>query len=203
MRMDNIMSEEQEEIKKHWTDVTPGWILKYEEAFLQALASTLKDGSVAINIGGGAGTSSSAILRGTKDLEKFFLYSVDLEECEKEIETLIDQELLAPMRVSQVVMPSNEFPRSRGYEGGDVDLVFVDGSHKKETVFEDLELYSAILKEGGLLVCHDYEDPRQKGVTEAIHEWIFENPEWIRIGRVNYTIAFMKTDNLEWAKGRI
>jgi hypothetical protein len=58
------------------------------------------------------------------------------------------------------------------------------------------------------MVCHDFEDPRQKGVTRAIKRHFFYKgaswKNWLQIGRVLYTIAFMKPDgDMDWTKGRI
>lgn len=51
------------------------------------------------------------------------------------------------------------------------DIIFIDGSHDRESVAADAEAASRLLKPDGLLVFHDYQanDP---GVTEAIDEFI-------------------------------
>lgn len=50
------------------------------------------------------------------------------------------------------------------------DLAFVDASHDYESAARDAELAAAVLKPGGLLVFHDYLDPKDPGVTRAVDE---------------------------------
>lgn len=51
------------------------------------------------------------------------------------------------------------------------DLIFIDGSHDRESVAADAEGAARLLKPGGLLVFHDYgqNDP---GVTEAVDDYL-------------------------------
>lgn len=49
------------------------------------------------------------------------------------------------------------------------DLVFIDGSHDRESVAADAEAATALLRPGGLLVFHDYGGP-DAGVTAAVDE---------------------------------
>lgn len=191
---------------EHWMDTTPGWILPYEEAFLQSLACTLREGARAVNIGGGAGSSSAAILRGTCQLENFALASVDLVECPEEKEYLKEAGLWDISRVIQVVEDSVEFGKRQ--ETPILDLVFVDGSHEEKHVLADIKTFARLMKPGGLLVVHDYEDPSQPQVTRAVNRWLNYKrgggKEWIEIGKVLYTLALMKpTKDMEWAKERL
>ena len=194
---------------KKWYELTPGGIILYEEAFLQSLASTLPENCRIINIGGAAGTSTAAILRGVSHLESAFVLSIDIKDCPEEIETLKKQGLPYEYpRFEQKIGDSLSVAdglaeRTRKKLMGEIDLVFVDGTHSYEGVYLDLIAYSELLKPGGLLVCHDYEDPRQEGVTTAINDWRKEN-DWLVIGRVLYTIAFMKPGgDPAWTNGRI
>ena len=183
-----------------WFDNTPGWILLYEEAFLEALARTLPENSAIVNIGSAVGTSSSAILRGVQHLDNAILYSVDIEDCPKEVETLKEQGLYDETRFMQVQMDSVEFSKKCQNE---LDMVFVDGSHNYKGTLADLETYAPLLKPGGLMVCHDYADPRQKEVTKAVDEWN-QHWGWFFVGRVLYTLAYKKYGGgSEWHKGRL
>jgi len=51
------------------------------------------------------------------------------------------------------------------------DLVFVDGSHDRESVLADARAALEVLKPGGLLVFHDY-GALDVGVTEAVDEFV-------------------------------
>jgi predicted O-methyltransferase YrrM len=53
------------------------------------------------------------------------------------------------------------------------DLVFIDGSHDRESVLRDADLaVRHVLKPGGVLVFHDYRSSQDPGVTEAVDELI-------------------------------
>lgn len=195
---------------KKWYELTPGWIILYEEAFLQSLASTLPENCRVINIGGAVGTSTAAILRGVEHLGNAFVLSIDIKDCPEEIETLKKQGLPYEYpRFEQKISDSLNVAEGLAERiekklMGEIDMVFVDGSHSYEGVYLDLIDYSKILKPGGLLVCHDYEDPRQGEVTAAINQWQKEAGWWLVIGRVLYTIAFMKPGgDPAWTNGRV
>jgi hypothetical protein len=59
------------------------------------------------------------------------------------------------------------------------DLVFIDGSHDKESVLRDADLATATLKPGGLLAFHDYAD-KDKGVREAVDSLIASGAHLLR-----------------------
>ncbi len=188
-----------------WFNNTPGWILLYEEAFLEALARTLPENSKIINIGSAVGTSASAIMRGVQHLDNVQLVSIDIEDCPQELEMLKARDLYHEDRFFQVQADSVASAREIDYE---LDMVFVDGSHSYEGTLADLEAYAPLLKSGGLMVCHDFGDPRQIECSKAIDAWRLKNlgnlVSWFMIGHVLYTIAFKKPGgDAEWTKGRI
>lgn len=69
------------------------------------------------------------------------------------------------------------------------DLVFIDGSHDRESVRRDAELASACLRPGGTLAFHDYGDI-DWGVTEAVDEFVSQ-PGAAILGRVG-TLAVVR-----------
>lgn len=185
-----------------WYDVTPGWILLYEESLLQSLANTLSEEAMVVNIGAGPGTSTAAILRGLLHLERANLLSIDVEYNKDEIATLEEQGLYDTEKYTFFKGRSDEAVKNLE---ANLDMVFVDGEHSYTAVFNDLKSYSELIKPGGLLICHDYKDPRQVEVTKAIDDWRqeFENG-WTCIGRILYTIVFMKEGgDTAWTKGRL
>lgn len=50
------------------------------------------------------------------------------------------------------------------------DLIFIDGSHDYESVKADAEAALLVLRDGGLLVFHDYQSTADPGVTQAVDE---------------------------------
>lgn len=70
------------------------------------------------------------------------------------------------------------------------DLVFIDGSHDRESVLADAERAASVLKPGGLLAFHDYgQASKDFGVTEAVDQLIAGGA--VLIGRVG-TIAVVR-----------
>lgn len=181
-----------------WKETTPGWLLLYEESFLHSLALTLPANANCINIGAGAGTSSCALVRAGAAVASI---DIDAKMFYAERDSMERQHLPLP-KLFQILKPSHDV--AKDFVGESADLVFVDGLHSFDGVAKDLELYTPKIKPGGILVCHDYGDKRQKEVTRAIKAWIKNNPDWIKIGQVLYMIAFRKPGGDEsWKNGRL
>lgn len=188
-----------------WVDKSPGWILLYEEAFLEGLARTLPNRARVVNIGAGVGTSSGALLRGARDAGKLQLLSVDLDAAilAREREYLEEQGLWHDDRIRQYLGTSDDAFEHISDDNLQLSLVFIDGSHEGAQVLKDIQNYTSLLAPGGLLSCHDYGDPRQRSVTDAINEWHGES-KWFVLGRAIFTVAFLKPGgDLTWTKGRI
>jgi predicted O-methyltransferase YrrM len=68
--------------------------------------------------------------------------------------------------------PSTIAEAKRLLAGRPVDLLFIDGDHTYEGVKEDWEMYSPLVRSGGLIVFHDvagnYEDTQVKRFWDEI-----------------------------------
>jgi predicted O-methyltransferase YrrM len=53
-----------------------------------------------------------------------------------------------------------------------VDMVFIDGDHRYETVLRDIRKAWKLLRPNGLLCGHDYEHPGWPGVKKAVDELV-------------------------------
>jgi len=51
------------------------------------------------------------------------------------------------------------------------DLVWIDGDHEAPSVAHDVGLARLLLRPGGTLVCHDYDEATCPGVRQALDEW--------------------------------
>lgn len=181
-----------------WKETTPAWLLMYEESFLYSLALTLPPNANCINIGAGAGTSSCALIRAGAGVASI---DIDPKMFYAERES-IERQKLPLTKLFQILKPSEDAAKS--FVNDSADLVFIDGVHSFEGVSKDLELYAPKLKPGGLLVCHDFNDPRQKEVTRAIKAWAKIHKTWTKIGQVLYVVAFRKPGGDEtWRNGRL
>ena len=48
------------------------------------------------------------------------------------------------------------------------DFVFIDGCHDAPVVEQDIRAYLPLVREGGILAGHDYNDPKWPGINKAI-----------------------------------
>ena len=71
-------------------------------------------------------------------------------------------------KVEQLYGDSKQFDDSPRH--GKYDLVFVDGSHAYSYVASDTAKAISMLAPGGLMLWHDYGDPRVRGVYHALNE---------------------------------
>ena len=56
-----------------------------------------------------------------------------------------------------------------------VDFVFLDGGHNYETVLNDLNLCTEVIKKDGTILCDDYDLSFAPGVKKAIDEYVKNN----------------------------
>tara|TARA_Y100000590_G_scaffold188434_1_gene214754 strand:+ start:4690 stop:5310 length:621 start_codon:yes stop_codon:yes gene_type:complete len=54
------------------------------------------------------------------------------------------------------------------------DYVFLDGGHKYETVKQDLNNLARVIREGGIVLCDDYNLTYAPGVKKAIDEFVLK-----------------------------
>lgn len=55
---------------------------------------------------------------------------------------------------------------------GDIDLLFVDGSHSFKDVLCDLASWSGLVSPGGLVILHDYRLNSMPEIEEAVDFWL-------------------------------
>jgi predicted O-methyltransferase YrrM len=57
-----------------------------------------------------------------------------------------------------------------------LDFLFIDGDHSYESVRQDFLLYSKLIRNGGLLIFHDYAcDDVKKVITENVMQFVTES----------------------------
>lgn len=56
-------------------------------------------------------------------------------------------------------------------EGRQFDLVWIDGDHEAPTVAHDVQWARKLLRPGGTLACHDYDEATCPGVRQALDAW--------------------------------
>lgn len=75
------------------------------------------------------------------------------------------KDLIVTGRVEFHQMKSTEFKM-----GMKVDMVFIDGDHRYESVKVDIEHAKTLIKKGGIIAGHDYEEVGWVGVKKAVDE---------------------------------
>ena len=83
---------------------------------------------------------------------------------------------------------------ARSWEGGPVDLVFVDGDHSEEGVRADWELWSPLVAPGGVMLFHDARLGRPGGVglpgpTAVVDGSVRTAPGWEVVDEVDAAVA--------------
>jgi len=142
----------------------PGWLSPAEGAALSRLAA----GKAVLEIGSYCGRSTICLAQTAESV-----YAVDTfdgrattsprdtlaELCGNLITYGVMEKVTICRGSSDMTVPNIETA---------FDLAFIDGDHTREAVLRDAEMARAKLKEGGVLVFHDYGRPGDEGVTAAV-----------------------------------
>ncbi len=141
-----------------------------------------------VNIGAEHGISTVALLEVRPQAA---IYSVDINECVSEL-----------LNVARAGFNVNQVHRIRGrsqdidpHPYAPIDLLFVDGDHWYESVTRDIEVWTPIVKAGGLIIFHDYiAPPIPKGIKSrvyyAVNDWSEAQANLRCLGCVNSLIGF-------------
>lgn len=155
----------------------PGWMTPRE---LGWLAQRARDARVIVEVGSWKGRSTRALADNTKGV----VYAIDpwagetLTEDGAVHPVTLDvwrsfawhlRDHLRTTRVRPLRMRSTEaLPALVAKLGPTVDLVFLDGDHREASVAADLEAAWPLLRPGGLLAGHDYDNAAWPGVRRAV-----------------------------------
>ena len=72
------------------------------------------------------------------------------------------------------------------YHEGELDFVFIDADHRYEGVKNDISIWEPIIKSGGIISGHDYDQPDWPGVRQAVSEWSEKTGREIETGQGNF-----------------
>lgn len=144
-----------------------------ERLLLYKFALSLKENSTIVEIGSYLGASSAFLACAAKK-KKHKLYCCDtwkndtmkegsrdtFDEFCHNIESLKEHICILRGKSIDIAKTFNEI----------IDLIFIDGDHAYEAVKADIEAWLPKVKEGGVIIFHDYGG--KPGVTKAINEHI-------------------------------
>ena len=165
------------------------YLTRWEASFLEGLAGSLHSPAArVVEIGTGRGISLAHLLIGLSHHPDVKVWSVDLEECDKALEYV--QKCQIPNWRYELVVGDSVTIGLRWQ--GELDMVYLDGSHSHEGVLADAAIWGQCIKPSGILAFHDYGNRKHK-VTAAVNEFT-KGKQWKKIGRVGYLIAFERMD---------
>lgn len=88
-------------------------------------------------------------------------------------------------KVQWLFMDSDGASKSLSRLAGEIDFIYLDGDHSKESVAFDISVWWPLVKPGGVLGGHDFHHGKP-GVIRAVTEWTVKNnlplcvytPDW-------------------------
>lgn len=91
----------------------------------------------------------------------------------------------APAKIVQLYGDSAKYDFS-GYTG-QIDFMFIDGSHSYDYVINDSHIALSLVRPGGLMIWHDYDTPCWPGVTLALNELQAQQPMFKQLQHIGGT----------------
>ncbi len=152
-----------------------------EVDLLQMCARSLPPNPFIVNIGANIGTGSVALLEARPD--DAYIISIDKKPCPMEIDNIILAGL-DPRRCIRVLTTSQKAGRFFPVK---VDMVFVDGDHTVKGITRDILAWKPKLKDGGIMVFHDYQHPNLPKYSPIVDSMMAGSEV---IGEARYMIAF-------------
>lgn len=175
----------------------PGWETEEEQFLLLELAKQIPENGQCLEIGGEWGMSASIFCRGAKP--SVSITSIDLFPDRPE-GNLMDIHLanLAEAgyggRTKAIRANSNVYV----WEGGPINLLFVDGDHNTDSVRADIRQFVKFIPVGGVVAFHDCANaanPQPHAmhffVTQAVSEWFWASKgKWKALQPVRTILSF-------------
>jgi predicted O-methyltransferase YrrM len=149
----------------------------------QEILKLAPDDSLIVNIGASVGTSAITALTEKKNS---LIFSIDILPCLDERQYAIDIGL-EHERIIRILGRSQDVGK---YWNIPIDVLFVDGEHDYDSVYWDTFLWSPHVKQGGLLVFHDYAHTRAPDVTKVVDALIRNNSKYEVVGAERFLIGF-------------
>lgn len=170
-----------------------GFLFPAEVYLLGALAATLPDNGIVVNIGAGVGTSALAIV---EIRPKARVFTIDISEggplggMLNEANAFKAANLSCPQQIlgnSQVI--HKDWPEIG--HGESIDLLVIDGDHSAEGLQADMNGWLKYVKPGGYAVFHDYNSVAWGEVKDIVNSNM-RTPAWQEVLQVDTLIAFRK-----------
>lgn len=168
-----------------------GWLTENEAVGLYLMAANLEKDSVIVEIGSWKGKSTYCLARGLKSGK---IFAIDPFNAEGEVgskETyentkgeipLFDQFIntLKKYGLTDKIEPLKGYSSEFINRFSNIDFLFIDGDHSIKGCDYDFVNYSPLVKKGGFIAFHDFDESRDDlGPTWVIKNRIMNNPDYI------------------------
>lgn len=168
-----------------------GYLHEQEIEAMKSIVATLPQDSVCINIGAGVGTSGLIFMEG-KNVAK--LYTIDIFGGGRPIgglgnerNAMKDAGFENDKRLHQIQGDSTVVGES--WNGGEVDMVFIDGDHSYEHCKSDALAWLPHIKSDGVISFHDYAKNPWIGVFTFVNEYFMK--QWKKYPLITHTDTFV------------
>jgi cephalosporin hydroxylase len=157
-----------------------GWLFPFDHGIIQMILNNLQQdvtGDIC-EIGVAYGRSAIALSNYRREGDSLYLYDLCIDVPKEESSANINRYGTGRDIIWRVgdTMDLTEKDIEFNYP---LRLLHVDGSHEHDAVLKDLTNFSPKVHKEGVIVMDDYNDPEYPGVTSAILQFVFENPEWV------------------------
>lgn len=184
-----------------------GFLTPFEVMFMESLSRSLPAGATIVNIGAGVGTSGLALTEPhiPGEFNQFphktaHVVTIDISlsaptgglENERNAFAAVGLDSYIPSQVHNDSKEAGKF-----WNGGGVNLLFVDGDHSYEGASGDILAWKPHITPGGIIVIHDYESNNWADVKRAVDEYL---ADWHHILTVDSLIAFRKPEQTSQSK---
>lgn len=158
-------------------------ILDQEVPVLQSLSASVPENGLLVEIGAAWGFSAARMAETCPDGAK--IISIDpwtlapqKQQAERE-----KRYLETTAHVKDKVVPVKSFSQDFDLSildkyGGEIDLLFIDGDHSFRGVKNDYEKFSPKIKNGGVIVFHDYNEKGAEWVTKFVDTVVVPSGFW-------------------------
>lgn len=132
----------------------PAPMTKEEVSFLKDVLQFLPEDPIIVQIGAERGCSTLAMLEERPDA---FIFSIDIGERPQERKN-IERAGLDPTPVVRGLGRSQQIGE-RWPLFWEFDMLYIDGDHREEPVYNDIRLWAPRVLEPGIIALHDYIEP--------------------------------------------
>ncbi len=159
---------------------------RYAFCIIEHLRKLFGNPMVGAEIGVGDGGTTVPLLRAFPEMQLYAVDPWEIGDPENTTASLVTTDRLRLLRETflvnirgltdrVVVLPMMSVDACERVKDGELDFAFIDGDHRYQAVHDDLWAWWPKLRNGGIMICHDYRARRYYGVIQAVTEFCLEH----------------------------